>query len=197
MKKKKSVKREIIEWAIFLGILGFLFGTGLHTPVFGFFQGLILKTGIMQPSIEESTTSTADYDFILIDQEGKRKSFSTYKGKVVFVNFWATWCPPCIAEMPDINQLYSEMHEKDIEFVLISLDDDFQKAKDFVRKKEFGFPIFQLASPLPKVYESSAIPTTYVISPNGEIVVARSGMAKYNTEKFRKFLVELSTQKGN
>ena len=188
MKKKKSVKREIIEWAIFLGILGFLFGTGLHTPVFGFFQSLILKTGIMQPSIDESTTSTADYNFLLVDQEGNKESFTAFKGKVVFVNFWATWCPPCIAEMPDINQLYAEMHGDDIAFVLISLDDDFQKAKEFVRKKEFDFPIYQLASPLPKVYESSAIPTTYVISPKGEIVVNRSGMAKYNTEKFKSYL---------
>jgi thiol-disulfide isomerase/thioredoxin len=192
MKKKKSVKREIIEWAVFLGILGFLFGTGLHTPVFGFLQGLILKTGIIQPSIDESVTATADYNFVLFDQQGNSESFSKFKGKVVFVNFWATWCPPCIAEMPDINELYSELRDDDIVFILISLDDDFQKAKDFVKKKKFDFPIYQLASPLPKVYESSAIPTTYVISPKGEIVVARSGMAKYNTEKFKSYLKALN-----
>ena len=191
MKKKKSIKKEIIEWAIFLGILGFLFGTGLHTPVFGFLQGLILKTGIIQPSIDESTTELADYNFVLIDKEGNRKSFADYKDKVVFVNFWATWCPPCIAEMPDIHDLYTEMESTDIEFVLIALDDDFQKAKDFVRKKKFDFPIYQLASPLPKVFESSAIPTTYVISPEGKIVMSKSGMAKYNTKKFKNFLEEL------
>lgn len=191
MKKKKSIKKEIIEWAIFLGILGFLFGTGLHTPVFGFIQGLILKTGIMQPSMEESSTELADYNFILIDKEGNRKPFADFKNKVVFVNLWATWCPPCIAEMPDINKLYTEMNEKDIEFVMISLDDEFQKAKDFVQKKDFDFPIYQLASSLPNVYESSAIPTTYVISPEGKIVVSKSGMAKYNTKKFKRFLEEL------
>lgn len=191
MKKKKTIKREIIEWGIFLGILGFLFGTGLHTPVFGFFQGLILKTGIMQPSIDKSTTITADYDFTLFDQDGNKKSFAEFKNKVVFINFWATWCPPCIAEMPDINNLYAKVNADDIEFVLISLDDDFEKAKNFVRKKEFDFPIYQLASPLPGVFESSAIPTTYVLSPGGEIVVSKSGMAKYNTKKFRQFLREL------
>ena len=191
MKKKKSVKRDIIEWAIFLGIIGFLFGTGLHTPVFGFIQGLILKTGIMQPSLNESSAEQADYNFILIDEEGNRKPFTDFENKVVFVNFWATWCPPCVAEMPDINALYQEMGDKGIEFVMISFDDEFQKAKNFVGKKEFDFPIYQLASPLPKVYESSAIPTTYVISPEGKIVVSKSGMAKYNTKKFKKFLEEL------
>lgn len=188
MKKKKSIKREIIEWAIFLGIIGFLFGTGLHTPVFGFIQGLILKTGIMQPSIDHDEIVAADYNFVLVDRDGNRKDFKDYEGKVVFVNFWATWCPPCVAEMPDIHDLYEEINSEDIEFVLISLDDDFQKAKKFVDRKEFDFPIYQLASPLPSVYESSAIPTTYVISPQGEIVVSKSGMAKYNTQKFKIFL---------
>ena len=195
MKRKKSIKREIIEWAIFLGILGFLFGTGLHTPIFGFIQGLILKTGLIQPSIDKSETVVADYNFMLIDQDGNKKSFSSFEGKTVFINFWATWCPPCIAEMPDINSLYVEVHNNDIEFVLISLDDDFQKAREFVKKKGFDFPIFQLGSPLPKVYESSAIPTTFVISPQGEIVVRRSGMAKYNTKKFKTYLVEMSRDK--
>jgi thiol-disulfide isomerase/thioredoxin len=194
MKKKKSIKKDIIEWAIFLGILGFLFGTGLHTPVFGFIQGLILKTGIMQPSIDESSAEVADYNFILVDQQGNRTPFSDFEDKVIFLNFWATWCPPCIAEMPDINGLYKEMKSSEIEFILISLDDDFQKAKDFVRKKEFDFPIYQLASPLPKVFESKAIPTTYVISPEGKIVVSKSGMAKYNTKKFREFLEKMKTE---
>ena len=191
MKKKKSVKREIIEWTIFLGVIGFLFGTGLHTPVFGFIQGLILKTGIMQPSLNEASMDLADYDFTIVDEDGNQKPFTDFEDKVVFINIWATWCPPCIAEMPDINALYHDMKDKEIEFVMISLDDEFQKAKDFVGKKEFDFPIYRLASPLPKVYESSAIPTTYVISPEGKIVVSKSGMAKYNTKKFKKFLEEL------
>jgi thiol-disulfide isomerase/thioredoxin len=191
MKKKKSIKREIIEWGIFLGIMGFLFGTGLHTPVFGFIQGLVLKTGIMQPSTEGVPISQADYNFTLIDSEGNKIPFTDLENEVVFINFWATWCPPCIAEMPDINSLYGEMKDEGINFVLISLDDDFQKAKDFVKRKGFDFPIYHLGSNLPEVYESQAIPTTYVISPKGKIVVSKSGMAKYNTKKFKTFLVDL------
>jgi thiol-disulfide isomerase/thioredoxin len=190
-KKKKSVKREIIEWGVFLGIIAVLFGTGLHTPVFGFLQGLILKTGIIQPSLEVESSKNASYEFMLIDQNGNAKAFSEFENKVVFMNFWATWCPPCIAEMPDIHNLYQEMKDEDIKFVMISLDDEFVKATQFVEKKDFEFPVYRLASPLPEVYESSAIPTTFVISPKGEIVVSKSGMAKYNTLKFRKFLQEL------
>ena len=145
----------------------------------------------MQPSIELEDAERADYDFTLVDQEGTQVPFSTFKDEVVFVNFWATWCPPCVAEMPDINDLYQEMNQEGVQFVLISLDDSFDKAIRFVDKKDFDFPIYKLASPLPAVYESRAIPTTYVISPEGEIVVKKSGMAKYNTKKFKKFLQEL------
>jgi len=194
MKKKKSIKREIIEWGVFLAIIAILFGTGLHTPVFGFLQGLILKTGIIQPSIEKEASVEANYDFILVDQEGNKKRFAEFKGEVVFINFWATWCPPCIAEMPDIQNLYEEMNKEGINFVLISLDEDFQKARNFVKKKDFTFPIYQLGSPLPEVYASTAIPTTYVISSEGKIVVNKSGMAKYNTKNFRDFLEELRSK---
>ncbi len=195
MKKKKSIKKEIIEWAIFLGVLGFLFGTGLHTPVFGFLQGLVLKTGIIQPDLDEVSSEVADYNFILIDPEGEKTPFTEFKGKVVFINFWATWCPPCIAEMPDINELYGEMSEEQhVEFVMISLDNDFQKAIDFVKRKEFDFPIYKMGSRLPSVFESRSIPTTYVVSPEGKIVVTKSGLAKYNTDKFKQFLKDLKSK---
>ncbi len=190
-KKKKSIKREIIEWGVFLGIIAMLFGTGLHTPVFGFIQGLILKTGIIQPSIDEEDDVPADYNLVLIDKDGNRKSFSDFKGKVVFMNIWATWCPPCVAEMPDIHELYQDVKDKNIEFVMISVDKDFQKAKDFVKKKDFEFPIYQVADGMPGIYSSDAIPTTFVISPDGRIVVRKEGMAKYSSKKFRKFLNEM------
>ncbi len=192
MAKKKSVKREIIEWAIFIGVIATLYLTGLHTPVLGFMQGLILKTGIIKPTIDKESHVRASYSFTLIDRNGEFINFRNYQGKTVFINFWATWCPPCIAEMPDINKLYNQVKDENIKFFMISLDDDFEKAKKFVDKKGFDFPIYQLGSLMPKVFHSKAIPTTFVISPQGKIVVKRSGMAEYNTREFREFLVNLS-----
>ncbi len=195
MAKKKSVKREIIEWAIFLGVIATLYLTGLHTPVLGFMQGLILKTGIIKPTIDKESNVRASYSFTLIDRHGEFINFKSYRGETIFINFWATWCPPCIAEMPDINKLYNKVKDDNIRFFMISLDDDFEKAKKFVDKKGFDFPIYQLGSIMPEVYHSKAIPTTYVISPQGKIVVKRSGMAEYNTEEFRKFLTGLENER--
>ncbi len=191
MGKKKSIKREIIEWGIFFGIIATLYLTGLHTPVLGFMQGLILKTGIIKPSIEKESDIRASYSFTLVDQYGEHVDFKNFKGETVFINIWATWCPPCIAEMPDINNLYHELKGENIHFFMISMDDDFEKAKKFVDKKGYDFPIYRLGSMMPEVFHSKAIPTTFVISPKGMIVVKKSGMAKYNTEEFRNYLKEL------
>jgi thiol-disulfide isomerase/thioredoxin len=188
--KRKKIKRDLIEWAVIIAIGLILYLTGLHTQVIGTLQGLVLKTGLIRPntSVEEAI-SQAEYQFRLMDQDGNLLEGTSLEGKVVFINLWATWCPPCIAEMPDINRLYGELEDqKDIRFILISLDDDFNKAIRFVEKKGYDFDIYQFASPIPEVYHSQMIPTTFVISPEGNIVVKKEGMAKYNSASFRKFL---------
>ncbi len=194
MKKKKSIKREITEWLIFLGIIVVLYTTGWYTPVVGFVQGLVLKTGIIRPNIDMDDPAKASYNFTLIDEQGNEVPFSKFKDQAVFLNFWATWCPPCIAEMPDIDELYHSIGKEKIRFVLISEDDDFEKAKSFKAKKNFAFPIYHMNGSLPKVFFSRSIPTTFVISPEGEIVVKRAGMAKYNTDQFKNFLLSLVNQ---
>lgn len=193
MKKKKSIKREVTEWLVFIGIIGFLYLSGLYAPVMGTLQGLVLKTGLIRPDTEENITSPAEYDMMLIDEHQKQVSLTQFKGKTIFLNFWATWCPPCIAEMPDINALYQSLDSnEDIIFVLVSFDDDFKRALTYKEKKGYDLPIYSLASPLPEAYASKAIPTSYVIAPNGKIVVRKQGMAQYNTSDFRQFLLDLN-----
>jgi thiol-disulfide isomerase/thioredoxin len=191
-KKKRKIKKEFIEWGVILAIGAFLYLTGLHTEVIGTVQGLVLKTGLIKPNIsKEEPISKFDYNFRLVDIDGKLLEGQTLKGKTVFINLWATWCPPCIAEMPDINKLYNEMASDDIVFLMISLDDEFNKAKKFLEKKEYDFNIYQFASTPPSELYSKIIPTTFVLSPGGEIVVRKEGMAKYSSKSFREFLKSL------
>ncbi len=190
-KKKKSVKRELIEWGIFFGVVIFLYGTGLHTTVLGGIQGLFLKTGVMSPSLmAEKDQRAASYQIPLTDLEGKAVDISALKGKVIFLNFWATWCPPCIAEMPEIAGLYEDVASEDIAFVMVSVDRDFEKLEKFVQKKEYKFPIYRLSGSLPSTYEASSIPTTYLISPSGKIIMEKTGMGSYNNEGFKEVLKE-------
>lgn len=191
-KKKKSIKRELIEWGIFFGIIIILYGTGLHTTVLGGIQGVFLKTGIISPSLmDESEYRTASYNIPLMDLQGNAIEMHELKGKVVFLNFWATWCPPCIAEMPEIAGLYDEVASEDIAFIMVSVDRDFNKLTKFIEKKEYSFPIYRLSGSLPNTYKASSIPTTYVISPSGKIVLEKVGMGSYHTDSFKELLEEV------
>ena len=182
----KKIKREVIEWVAFFLIGGGLYFTGYHTEVIGTLQRVILITGIFQPS-ENETIVLADYELLLEDLEGNTLDLANWKGKPIFLNFWATWCPPCIAEMPDIDKLFQSVN-KEVHFAIISVDEDREKAKDFVKRKKFDFPIYFPKSRLPKVYESTAIPTTYVINTEGHIVISQKGMAKYSSDAFIAYL---------
>ena len=182
----KKIKREVIEWVAFFVIGGGLYFTGYHTEVIGALQRVILITGIFQPSENESIV-LADYELLLEDLEGNTLDLANWKGKPIFLNFWATWCPPCIAEMPDIDKLFQSVN-KEVHFAIISVDEDREKAKAFAKRKDFDFPIYFPKSRLPKVYESTAIPTTDVIKTEGHIVISQKGMAKYSSDAFIAYL---------
>ena len=169
-----------------------LYFTGLHKEAIGIVQRAVLAPGFIKPEIyDQDERIKASFAFDLIDQNGHHISFKSFKGKTIFLNLWATWCPPCIAEMPDINNLYNELDSDRVAFVMISRDNDFGHAIKFVSKKEYDFPIYSLRSRLPEEFQTSSIPNTFVISPKGEIVAKRIGMAKYNTDEFRQFISEL------
>lgn len=185
--KKKAFKRELIEWTVLIFVVAVLFLTGRHVTVFGFLQRGLVETGLIQPEIQEKGALEANYDFKLVNQAGEVVNFDAFKGQTVFLNFWATWCPPCIAEMPNIQSLYEEMSDE-VAFVMITQDEDPHKAFQFVDRKGYEFPVYTLNSRLPRVFEHQSIPTTYVISPEGKIVVAHSGFAKYSTDEFKEFL---------
>ena len=95
---------------------------------------------------------------------------------------------------PHIHDLYEKVGSE-VSFVMVSVDEQRDKALRFVDKKEFEFPIYFLKTSLPDTYDTHSIPTTYVISPTGEIVAEQHGLSKYDTENFRKFLLDLNKSK--
>lgn len=188
----RKIKKEVIEWIVLIGVIAVLYFTGLHTEVIGTIQRIVLAPGLIKPEvIAPIEQQDASYQFKLKDENGDIVSFGKYRGKTVFLNLWATWCPPCVAEMPDINNLYGKIDSEKIAFVMISRDQDFGKAMKFVSKKSYDFPIFSEVSRLPPVFQTNTIPTTFVISPQGKIVVKKSGMASYDSEEFRDLLNSL------
>lgn len=188
-----NIKKEIREWGVFIAIIGVLYFTGLYTEVAAFAQRVVLTSGLITPNteIEDTIKGKLDYNFKLIDFEGNIIPMDNFKNKVIFINEWATWCAPCIAEMPSIQNLYNEIGDNEnIVFVMLSMEENKKKIEKFINKKGFTFPVYGVASELPDVLKSSSIPTTFVVSKSGEIISKKVGMAKYDTEKFKAFLLE-------
>jgi len=189
------MKKEIKEWGIFVAIITTLYLTGLHTEVAAYAQRAVLATGLITPDtkIEEERKEIIDYSFKIKSMDGKVVELSKFKDKVIFINIWATWCPPCRAEMPSIQALYDKVKDNEnIVFVMLSMDreGDENKIKKFISKKSYDFPTYLPASQVPDVLRSPSIPTTFVVDKTGKIVSKKVGMAKYDTKSFENFLLK-------
>ncbi len=184
-----KISKNIRELLITASIIGLLYTTGWYVEVAAFTQKMVLQSGLLQANASEKTTP-ADFNLDLIALDGSKSSLKDSKGKVIFINFWASWCAPCIAEMDGIHSLYEKTKGKNVEFVMISLDKDINKAKKFIKKKGYTFPVYQPGSAIPKIYTVRSIPATYVVDAEGSIVVEKIGMANYNNKKFEKLLLE-------
>jgi thiol-disulfide isomerase/thioredoxin len=191
----KRVKKEIRDWGIFIGAFLLLYAFGLHTEVIGKVQQLFLYTGLISPDamIASDQRQPLDSDMLLINLDGQQVKLSELKGQPVFINFWASWCPPCVAEMPNIHNLY-ETHGRKVHFVMLSLDENRDKAVEFMSDKEFEFPLYFPASNIPGKLQSSSIPTTFVLDNNQRIALKVTGFADYDTQSFRAAMDHLAEE---
>jgi peroxiredoxin len=154
-----------------------------------------VKAMIISPSaIEEDnreTLSAKDYNWELINMSGDTVQLADYKDKVLFINLWATWCPPCVGEMPEIQDLWETFRDNpDVELFLIT-NEDLATVTEFLDKRDYTFPVYMSRYAPPEILKSQSIPTSYIISKNGEIVVRKTGAAKWGGEKTEKLIKEL------
>lgn len=151
----------------------------------------LLGFGVYQPKIvSKSEMEDFDFDGTLLTKEGIPVNLSDFKGKTLFINIWAAWCGPCRAEMPYINSLYEKLQDNpNIEFLMIAIDEDFEKSKDFVSGKNFTFPIYHAYEKLNSTLYTKSIPMTVVVSPEGNVLFHELGMNNFDTDDFRSFLI--------
>jgi len=150
----------------------------------------ILKMISFSPSIEnaENRVQLSSYDWALQGVNTENYDFNQAKDKVVIVNFWATWCVPCIAEMPSLQELYNDYGER-VDFLLVTSDPS-EKVLAFLKEREFNLPVYNQISQAPEVFYSKTIPKTFLLNKKGEIVI-EAGRADWNTKKIRKLLDKL------
>ncbi|WP_018613978.1 TlpA family protein disulfide reductase [Segetibacter koreensis] len=154
----------------------------------------LLSTGVFNADIKKEGMANASSNttFSFTNAQGVEASTASLKGKVVFVNFWASWCPPCRAEMPSLNELYKKLKDDNrFFFLFMNEDDDKMKAKQYLDKNRFNIPLFSRSGYVPTEIFSGTLPTTIVLNKEGKIVLQHTGMAGYNTDEFIRQLKEL------
>ena len=157
-------------------------------------SAFIIKATMMKPRMKdaEEVNKLSDKDYLLSLEEiptGKITRLGDFKGEIIILNFWATWCPPCRAEMPSLQNLYKDYQDK-IKFVLVSNEDE-NKIMDYFKEYGYDMPVYIQRSALPPSFPVSSIPKTYLIGRNGQILVEKTGAANWNSDKFRKQLDDL------
>lgn len=142
----------------------------------------------------EAPLKDFDYGFTIKDLEGNRIAMETFRGKVIFLNVWATWCGPCRMEMPGIQALYEKVDKEKIVFIMLSIDRDEDKNRivRYMRDKKFTFNAYQPSGSLTEQLTIPSIPTTFIISPDGKIAKKEVGAQDYNTASFEKYLAKLA-----
>jgi thiol-disulfide isomerase/thioredoxin len=145
-----------------------------------------MAVGFFKAEMKKEASAPLDAtSFSFRDATGKTWSLEDMKGKVVFINFWATWCPPCLAEMPALDNLYKQFRDDpQFVFLFVNEDDDMTKAKALLQNKGYAIPLATRVGNPPSQIFSGTLPTTIILNKEGKIVFKHEGLANYNTTDF-------------
>lgn len=171
---------------LFILIIGLL----LYTPTRVYFLRLVS----FSPSVinTEQQVTIQKKSWFLKGLNTRDINLNKLEDKVIFISFWATWCPPCKAELPSIQELYNDYKDK-VTFLFITNEDWF-KVSDFYTENNYNLPTYHSISSIPKELESKTIPATFIINKKGNIIIDKKGAANWNSESVRKLLDESITQ---
>lgn len=156
------------------------------------FLQLLLKTGIYNAKISTAENRAITENSLFTNEKGEVVSLQSLKGKTVFINFWATWCPPCRAEMPSLKILYDKVkNDPDIVFLTVDVDGTMKNSLAFMKANGYNLPLVVPQTQLPQTLFGGTLPTTVVIGPDGALRFRHEGMADYSSESFYKKLKNL------
>ncbi|MCA5003623.1 TlpA family protein disulfide reductase [Sphingobacterium bovistauri] len=192
--RKKRIWSYIV-WAILFAII-------LLPSSRMFLQQQLMKLGFFKPKLEKVSEQKTSSEPNLVNnsvsftnEAGDIYNLDELKGKVLFINFWATWCPPCKAEMPSIQVLYDKFKVNDkVVFLLVEIDNDIEGANKFLKQENLTLPIVYPNSNIPQEWLSGAIPTTVFLDKEGKLVGREEGMRDYSAKSVEDFIQNLINQ---
>ena len=155
------------------------------------FKEFVTRQILMKPSLEEVenevTFTPEELNLQLKGVNVPDANLADFKGKVVFLNFWGTWCPPCRAEYPSIQKLYEAKKGK-VQFVLVAMQDEEEKVKQFLAENKYTTPVYLAKSPLAEKMLPKSFPTTFLVGQNGRILMKEDAAKDWNAEDVLQFI---------
>ena len=145
--------------------------------------------------LEIPKTPTVGPDFELKDPAGKQLNLKELRGKVVFLNFWATWCPPCIEEMPAMEKLHQELKKDGLVILAVNFQEGPERVKEFLAKHNLTFTaLLDRDGKVSELYQAWALPVSVVINKRGEIAARAMGSKDWHSAEARQFFKQLLTE---
>ncbi|MBW3520463.1 TlpA disulfide reductase family protein [Flavobacterium sp. NKUCC04_CG] len=187
--KKEIQNRKKSAWIniAIMVVMGVVLFTPLGTEVKVLFNRLIAFSPDLEEKIDEEQVDFSSWQ--LKNEKGEAVAFSEFKGKLILINFWATWCPPCIAEKPSFQKLYDDYKDR-VVFLFVT-SDPLDKVVAYKQKHHYNLPMYFPLSPAPKLLESSSIPASFLIDQQGRIVLKKFSAGDWNSAGFRRDLDKL------
>jgi len=186
-KKKKPL--SIVTDVILVVLMALLILPATRKDVSAFFIRLTSFPPSTLEAEEQFTVNTNTLAWLLYDLQGNKTSFEALNDKPVFLNIWASWCPPCIAELPGIQNLYEDYGNK-VNFVLVS-NEDREQVQSFAQKHQYDKLPFYRSTFVPHDFSTNSIPATFIVSSDGRVLVSKKGAARWNSDTTRDLLDKL------
>ena len=124
---------------------------------------------------------------------GNSITVNDFTGNISFLNFWATWCPPCRAEMPSIERLYKQMSGKNFRIIAVNAGEHRSQVASFIEKNKYTFPIYlDESNALSSIFAARGLPSTYLVNKEGKVIAVRIGAMEYDQAELIKLLKELA-----
>lgn len=195
LERKKSLRGNIIYGILLVAAIFFTVNSSAKALLI---KGL-MNIGFFQVNVDKAAaihhgdlTAHSVPEAVFKDGEGNEVTLSSLKGKVVFINFWATWCPPCVAEMSTINRLHDELRDNDsIVFLMVDVDGKYAESKEFMEKHKYSLPVYTSVGDVPYELLGGGIPTTDIINKEGKLMIRHEGAANYADPEVKNLLLEL------
>ncbi|MGJ1418333.1 TlpA family protein disulfide reductase [Sphingobacterium spiritivorum] len=152
-------------------------------------------TPLTEPGYTDSKTeiqALGKTDAVFKNAKGEKIVLKDIRNKVIFINMWATWCPPCKKEMPSLNNLYNKLKSNpNIVFIMMDVDGKLKQSTSYIKEKGFSLPNYIVEGNLPEEFSTNSIPTTIIIDKSGKMVTKHIGGVDFDHPEMLPFIQNL------